>query len=321
MMWKDGGVCGTMGNIGARTYRICGVPASTAGQPGHCALVRMERDQATGKLRCVGGQYATGGDEVTTVHAGWNFDDAGGRRPMVHWQSIAWGCNHGFAGLVDTLALVRVFAALPPATRAKECMAFVADALARNPFALAAVEAGLAAAPDAATAIALLDTFDKSTLATTDAKEHALYRSTVRDRAHARVLQLPEPAGRAANEKLLGELERQGCCDGKLLARTWRAIDGEAGFTQRCRDQVKAYLATPGRARDKRVGRTFADRVKAWGQTVKGKAAKAAWANELLADFAGKEVLEHKGKKSIDPAVEVLCKLADREPPKLDGGK
>ena len=42
MMWKDGGVCGTMGNIGARTYRICGAPSSTAGQPGHCAIVRMD---------------------------------------------------------------------------------------------------------------------------------------------------------------------------------------------------------------------------------------------------------------------------------------
>ncbi|MCC7064668.1 MAG: hypothetical protein IT456_17780, partial [Planctomycetes bacterium] len=47
MMWKDGGVCGTMGNIGARTYRICGVPSSTAGQPGHCAIVLMEHDATT----------------------------------------------------------------------------------------------------------------------------------------------------------------------------------------------------------------------------------------------------------------------------------
>ncbi|MBL8756567.1 MAG: hypothetical protein JNK15_24950 [Planctomycetes bacterium] len=321
MMWKDGGVCGTMGNIGARTFRICGVPASTAGQPGHCALVRMERDAATGKLRCVGGQYATGGDEVTTVHAGWNFDDKGGRRPMVFWQSIAWGCNHDTATLVDTLALCRTFAALPPAQQQAECVGFVADALARNPFALAAVEAGLAAAPDATATMAALDTFDRATLATTDPKEHALYRSTVRDLAHARVLQLPGPAGRAANEKLLGELERQGCTDGKLLARVWRAIDGEAGFTKRCRDEVKTYLDTPGRARDKRIGRSFAARVKAWGQTVPGKAAKAAWANELLADFAGKEVLEHKGKKSIDPVVEALCKLAERDPPKVEAPK
>ncbi|MFM8733491.1 MAG: hypothetical protein ACKOGJ_13465, partial [Phycisphaerales bacterium] len=45
MMWKDGGVCGTMGNIGARTLRIAGVPASTAGQPGHCAIVFMDCDR------------------------------------------------------------------------------------------------------------------------------------------------------------------------------------------------------------------------------------------------------------------------------------
>ena len=37
MMFKDGGVCGTMAEIAARTDNALGIPASTAGQPGHCA--------------------------------------------------------------------------------------------------------------------------------------------------------------------------------------------------------------------------------------------------------------------------------------------
>lgn len=319
MMWKDGGVCGTMGNIGARTWRILGVPASTAGQPGHCALVLMEHDAATGKYRCKGEQYASGGDEATHVHAGWNFEDEGERRPMAFWQSIAQGCNHDAAALVETLAMARMFAATPPEQRAERGAEFISLALARNPFAMAAVIAALAGTKDAATTVAMFDAFERVAGPALDPKEHALYRTTVRDLVHARVLELPEPTGRTANEALLADLERQGCADGKLLARTWRAIDGEAGFTARCRAEVKQWLES--KTRGKREARAFAERVKAWGQTVKGKAAKAAWANELLADFVGKEVLEQKGKRSLDPAVEVLCKLAGRDPPAVEPAK
>jgi hypothetical protein len=160
MMWKDGGVCGTMGNIGARTWRVLGVPASTAGQPGHCALVRMTHDPKSGAYGCVGEQYATGGDEVTTVHAGWNYDDRGGRRPMVFHQSVAWGVDAGFAAFVDTLVMRRAWDAMPDAERARECEAFLAAGLARNPYCMAVVEAAFAASPDEATSGRMLAAFD-----------------------------------------------------------------------------------------------------------------------------------------------------------------
>lgn len=315
MMWKDGGVCGTMGNIGARTYRICGVPSSTAGQPGHCAIVRMERDAATGRFLCKGGQYATGGDEVTTVHAGWNLDDRGGRKPMVAWQSVAWGVNAGLPSFVDTLVMVRVWQNLPAAQRAEECLDVVVQAVTRNAFALAMLEHAIADAPDVATALGIVDVFTSNVAATTDAKEHALYLAAVRDRAHARIAQLPPPADPAANTRLLAELERQGCTDVPLLARCWRAIDGEAGVTRRCREEAKRYLASKQRSQGRRAAADFAERVKQWAKTVPGKAAKAAWADEVLAEFAGHEVIDRKGKKQVDPAVVELCKLAGKTPP------
>jgi hypothetical protein len=320
MMWKDGGVCGTMGNIGARTWRIVGVPASTAGQPGHCALVRMEHDPATGRYRCVGGQYATGGDEVTTVHAGWNLDDRGGRRGMVFQQTVAWGCNHGLASFVDALVLVRVWNALPEAERSAQAVAFVQAALRRNPFALAMVDTTIAAA-DAAGALALVDAFEAAVAGQLDAKEHALYRSTVHQLGHARLRALPPPADAAGHRELLAELERQRCSDDVLLARCWRGIDGEAGFTTRCRAAIESYLTAPARSKEPKVARAFAVRIEALGGTVKGKAAKAAWAEAMLGAFAGHEVLVRKGKQVVDPAVVHLCKLAGREPPSVGGSK
>jgi len=186
MMWKDGGVCGTMGNIGARTERICGVPASTAGQPGHCAMVQMDFDVKTRTYTCKGGQYATGGDEVTGVHAGWNYDDKGGRRPMIFHQTVAWGATVGLESLVDTMVMRRAWDALPAEQRAKECGKFLAAGLARNPYAMTVVEAAFADAPDAKTAKSMLDDFNAALDKAGVPAERALYRDTVRGMVQAR---------------------------------------------------------------------------------------------------------------------------------------
>ena len=186
MMWKDGGVCGTMVNIGARTERICGAPASTAGQPGHCAMVQMDFDAKTRTYTCKGGQYATGGDEVTGVHAGWNYDDKGGRRPMIFHQTVAWGVTVGLESLVDTMVMRRAWDALPAEQRAKECGKFLAAGLARNPYAMAVVEAAFADAPDAKTAKSMLDDFNAALDKAGVPAERALYRDTVRGMVQAR---------------------------------------------------------------------------------------------------------------------------------------
>ena len=321
MMWKDGGVCGTMGNIGARTWRIAGVPAATAGQPGHCALVRMDHDPKTGRFRCIGEQYASGGDEATTVHAGWNHDDRGGRRPMAFHQAIVWSCERSFDAHLDTMAMRRAFDRLPAERRGAEALACVEAALAQNPFALVVLDGVVAALDDADSLLAVVDTFERVAGSALDPKEHALYRTTVIDLVHARIGALPQAEERAANERLLTRLEQQNCRDAALLARTWRAIDGEQGFTARCRAELEAYLASEKRGSDRRLGRDTVARVKALAATVKGKARKAAFANELLPLFDGKQTLTIRGKAVVDPVVLELCKLAGREPPAIDAGR
>jgi hypothetical protein len=314
MMWKDGGVCGTMGNIGARTHRIVGQPASTAGQPGHCAIVFMEYDAKTKEFRCKGGQYATGGDEVTTVHAGWNYDDKGGRKPMVFHQSVAWGVNEGLAGFVESLAMVRAFNAMPADERARECASFVKAALAENAFALAAVTTALDNAPDAKSALAIADACADKLAKSTDEKKHALYRAGVRDLAHARIEQLPAPATPEENAQLLEALERQGCANGALLARCWRGVGGDDEFVKRCKGEIDAYLASPERGKDKRAAQRFAAEINGWAKTV-ARPAKKRWAEQLLASFEGKETITVRGKEQVDPAVEALRKIAGVKAP------
>jgi len=316
MMWKDGGVCGTMGNIGSRTHRIVGQPASTAGQPGHCAIVFMDYDPKTKEFSCKGGQYATGGDEVTTVHAGWNYDDAGGRKPMVFHQSVAWGVNKDFPAFVESLAMVRAFNALPADERARESVTFVKAALAQNVFALPAIVAAIENAADARTALAIADACADRFAKSTDEKKHALYRSTVRDLVHARIERLPAPATPDENAKLLEALERQGCTNGALLARCWRGLGGDDEFVKRCKAEIDAYLASPERGKDRRASQKFAAEINGWAKTV-SKQAKKRWAEQLLASFEGKESITVRGKEQVDPAVEALRKIAGvKAPPK-----
>ncbi|MBL9148197.1 MAG: hypothetical protein JNM94_05825 [Phycisphaerae bacterium] len=315
MMWKDGGVCGTMGNIGARTYRIAGVPASTAGQPGHCAIVLMERDPKTGDFRCVGGQYATGGDEVTTVHAGWNYDDVGGRRPMVYHQSVAWAVNDDPASFVEALVLRRMWDRLPAEEKTAAAEAYLKASLERTPFAIAAIDAAAAAAPDWRAAIALADTAEA---AFGNAEIPALYRSTARDRFHARALAVAAPTTPDEARELATALERQSCDNAKLLARTWLAIGGNDELVARSRAAVEAYLAEPARAMGtgqpaRRAAQDFAAFLKELASAITDKAARRAWAETLLPLFEGRDSLtKRNGDAQPDPAVEALKRTLEQ---------
>lgn len=310
MMWKDGGVCGTMGNIGARTHRIVGEPAATAGQPGHCALVVMGYDARTKQYRCFGEQYATGGDEVTHVHAGWNYDDVGGRRHMIWHQTVAWGVNHDFEALVDALALRRAWDAMPADERARDCVKFADQGLARNPFAIAVVDAAINAAPDAKSVLAVLEAFNRRAGEIAKDKQFALYLTTVRDLAHARLERLPAPATQDETARLLETLEKQGCTNQALLARCWRALGGDDEFMNRSKAAVEAYLASPERTKDRRAPQKFATELRELAKQVKGPA-KRKWAEDMLALFKDKETLVIRGKETVDPAVEALRKLAE----------
>jgi hypothetical protein len=191
------------------------------------------------------------------------------------------------------------------------------EAMSLNPFALPLVLASIDAASDPTVVVAALDAFDAGIARVAKAGEYALYRDTVRELAHARILALPAPKGADANAALLSELERQNCDDARLLARSWRAIGGETRFTDGCRVAVAAYLASPERTKSKRAADRLESQLKQWEKSVKGKEAKQAWAESLLAAFAGQEALVVKRKTSLDPSVAFLAKVAGREAPKV----
>jgi len=155
MMLKDGGVCGTMGAISARSHTALGIPASQATQPGHCAMVAFQYDSEGGVYHCKGGQYATGGDEKTGPFTPWPFADEfrrtsrrngyeiafHNRKPMVYHQSVAWGLNYGVQSYLDSVIAYSVFRILPEVQRQEHGLELLESGLAVNPYNFLLVDA------------------------------------------------------------------------------------------------------------------------------------------------------------------------------------
>ena len=144
MMMKDGGVCGTMANMGVRTHAALGTPACTAGQPGHCALIVFSLDKKTHSYTCHGEQYATGGDDKTHPHANWVFGDTDARRDMAWHQSVAYGVNAGFQSYLDSMVALEIYHYLPKAAQKAQGLTVLQSGLVANRYNIALVEAALA---------------------------------------------------------------------------------------------------------------------------------------------------------------------------------
>lgn len=151
MMIKDGGVCGTMAAMGVFTYEMLGIPASTAGQPGHCALIYARRDEKTRRYEYDGGQYVTAGHENTHPHIPWYFNDIDRPKPMIWHQASAFAVNYGMPAFLDSMAAWQLYKALPEETRKAQGDRLLASAATINPFNLAVAEAALTSTESAPT--------------------------------------------------------------------------------------------------------------------------------------------------------------------------
>lgn len=230
MMIKDGGVCGTMANMCVRNSQILGAPASTAGQPGHCALVRIVG--GPGNYGLAGGQYATGGDGSTTPHRPFIFGGAVNRQMPAH-QSVAFAVNAGTESFLDTLAARSFHQTLPAEARATHGLKLLISAIALNPYSLAVNEDALAAAGTpvqlAAVGKALNDSFanlkDKP-----GCPPVSHMRNILNNNLYAKLEKMPVPATAAEAAQVLAFLRLNGSPNIKLNINYTLAGEGEAGI-------------------------------------------------------------------------------------------
>ena len=185
--------------------------------------------------------------------------------------------------------------------RSRQCVRWMRDVMKKNPYALPLIDGIIAAAPDAMAAIEILDAFE-SGFEPHAAKEFELYRRTVRNLGHARILALPSPSTKAANERLLEELDRQECENARLLARCWKDLGGEI-FFEECRAASAEYLGSPERTKIKRMSQRFAGTIRAWGRSVKSGRQRKAVGRIAVADVRGPRVAGGRSKDVGRPGI------------------
>ncbi len=317
MMVKDGGVCGTMANMGVRTYNALGIPSCTAGQPGHCALISFSYDQKTNTYACRGGQYATGGDDATHPHVNWVFGDTDARRDMVWYQSVAWGVNAGIQSYLDSMVAHDIYEVLPDAERKDHGLVVLASGLDLNPYNFSLVEAAQKLAGTESLQIAFIDHF-KSLFASRGEKPGcpvvSLYNTTVQKLADARISDL-KPANKDEAVQTLAYLKKEGSSNGRALTVQELAIDGVPAVMDHTREAFTAYIASE---RTEAESTTMAETIKTVAEQLPGKQQRSAWASELAKLVSNREYFfDAKNHIVYDSSVRELIKLAAyKEQPK-----
>lgn len=310
MMDKDGGVCGTMANMGVRTYNTLGIPSTTAGQPGHCALISFAFDSKTGTYRCHGGQYATGGDESTHPHTPWYFGDIDAPRDMVWHQSVARAVNAGVPAFLDSMIAHQIFARLSPEEKKTRGLTLLESGLALSPYNFVLVEDAQALMPAAKDQLAF---YDRLAASPAGDASGALYLRTVRERMFDRIQKLDAPADAASADRVIAGLEKLGCDNGALLVK-YRVVSlGLPALIARTEAGFAAHLAG---ARTEKTCDFMADTVRAVAERIADKKERRKWASDLAGKLRGSETyFTEKNKVATDDCAKVLAKLTGAKLP------
>lgn len=315
MMLKDGGVCGAMAGISVRSHCTLGVPACTAGQPGHCALILFAHDPKSDTYRCHGGQYATGGDDKTHPHGPWFFDETHPRRPMIYHQSVAWGVNVGMPAYLDSNLAFRLYRLLPPADRQAHGLDLLQSGLALNPYNFLLIDAGLAQAGAASQAVA----FWKSAAASLASLNRpgcptgGLFVQTVRDKLFAALTKLPAPKEPAEAATVLAFLNEQKCDNASTLAHYKLATAGLDALLTDARAALEAHLKSE---RTPASGQQIADTLRAAAERIPDRKKRREWASICWPLVRGHECfLGHRSAVTLDPAAAALARLAGQKLP------
>ena len=316
MMCKDGGVCGTMANMGVRTYNTLGIPSTTAGQPGHCALISFGHDAKTGAYNCHGGQYATGGDDKTHPLTPWYFGDTDAQRGMVYHQSVAWAVNAGVQPYLDSMFAHDLFRLLPPADRRTHGLELLESGLTMNPYNFVLADDAPAGAATPQEEIGFWKSFQTS-LAAHSGKPgcpaDGLYAKTVRERMFDRIATLPVPADHGEAGAVYAYLQGEHCDDADALAAYEVALNGLPALLAGTESAFRAHLDS---ARTEDSCALTAATVKATAGHIADKKQRKDWALALFTLTQGKETYFGARNRIVtDETVPALAGLAGRKVP------
>ncbi len=297
MMLKDGGVCGAMANISVRSRITVGIPACTAGQPGHCALIFFHFDKKTGKYDCRGGQYVSGGHDKTSPHGGFYFGNPKKqtikrrgktrvqypRHPMVYHRSVSFAVNHGMASFMDSTMAFHLYHLLPEALRQQRGPGLLVDGLRVNPFNIILVDAAQDAAKTPTELLRFQESFAEVLAVAKQkggASAEALYPEFFKTRMFRKLAKMPVPQNKAKRAKVLAYLEKENHTFPATTIQyrvAQKGIDAELSRTKRAFEaQLKAFSKSSLRENDKNA-EAMSRLIKATAGFIKNKNARQQW--------------------------------------------
>ncbi len=322
MMLKDGGVCGTMGNISARSHITLGVPSCTAGQPGHCAVIMYGYNEKEKFYNCYGGQYATGGDDKTHPHASWFFGDNIKTRQMIYHQSIAYATNYSLEGFIDSIMAYYIFTLMPEKERGEKGFELLRSALSLNPYSFLVSETLWKQANDPTTTINAWSEFEALLIAAKTkhgCPSDGLYKDSVMAGMFERIKQLPVPTDKIAGRKILRFLEERGCDVPELLAGYRFMLDGLPTLLRETEKTFKEHLVemqTKASNDNEDKADKMARMLKSVAEFMRERSIQRRWAASMLELAKGQEVYYNRDYSVIlHPAITAMAELADQKIP------
>ncbi len=313
MMLKDGGVCGTMGNISARSHCTLGVPACTAGQPGHCCLILFACDPKTGTYNCHGGQYATGGDDKTAPHTPWFFGDVDAHRPMVYHQSVAWAVNYGIAAYLDSNLAYSFYRQLSEADRRAHGLKLLESGSAINPYNFLLMDAGFALAQSPAEVIHFWKNATKpfASLNRVGCPTSGLYAQTIRQKLFSSIGRLPVPRDAAVASGIFAFLREERCDNPATLAQYKVATDGLSALLTDSKAVLKSHLES---TRTAATCAQMATTIAVTAGQIADKNQKREWALECWQEMQGHECYFGRREHiTLDSTATILAKLTKQK--------
>jgi len=335
MMLKDGGVCGTMGNISARSHITLGIPSCTAGQPRHCAVVAFRYNPKNHTYQCKGSQYATGGDEKTIPHVGWYFgkfkthinkrtkQTVHDRKPMIYQQSIAWAINYNLTTYTKTLTAETISRILQqekvPNTNITHLLI---NALSQNPYNITLIDAiqNLTTTPQQQ--IKYNNIIQK--LITTHPPKigcptQGLYNTTITNNMLKKLQQLPIPNNKQQTAEIYQYLQQTTPQIPKTTVRYYLALHDQQQLLQNTQKQFQQHLKiiqqSTGKENDTKCEQ-MTQLITATIHTIKKRKKRKEWAKKILHLTTNNEKYFGKRYKiKTNPAIEKLAKLARQKLP------
>jgi hypothetical protein len=305
MMVKDGGVCGVIGLIQARSYLALGIPTTNCTEPNHCGVSRYVFNPETNTYSFSGGY-----SENSLPFSPWAISEPPSRKKPVYFTDTALALNYGVQSYLDSTIAHGVFSLLSEADQKAHGMALIESGLEINPYNILLTSEVAKFGADAQ--LRLLRKMETQFVKMIAANKPGCPADTVclKRGLIASLAKGDLPADKAVVAEIHSLLRQEKSVPAATLARYQSAAEGLPVMLATTEAAFRSHLAAT-RNPDRCAQMTSV--LTATAQQIQDPAQRKAWAQARLQELNGREAYLDKNSIRIDSSSDVLAKLAEQK--------